>query len=268
MSATLILFGAGIFATISIFVVWLGIDVWKNYSKGEPPPVDTSYPKLADDLNDRVNIALNAGNIQDPSALTSNFNDRLNGSNNFADQTKSNLPPMTTGIDTPKLPPLSVKAKTFPDGINPASVQNSQPTLVASNEVKSDAADRLNERYGQVRRGNDVQPLPQIYDIDEVTPLGVVGDQKRREVLFYSPVTKQTFSAPLGTKFRNGSLEDAAGDGNTVEGVRFRRDDNGNLETRSWARTAQGKTSDSSEQPVLAKEPVLNPIKPRQARRQ
>lgn len=274
VSTGIILLAVGVAAAFAVFFGWGLIDYISNYSKGEAPPVDTSYPKLTADINEKVAVALNAENVQDPASLASNFNNQMSGGNNsvIAENIKLSIPSSpNTGSETPRLPPLSVKAKTFPTEtvipVNPNGNQNA--TVAFNNEPQNSAVDRLNERNNQIRRGNQVSSLPEIYDIDDVTPLGVVGDQKKREVLFYSPVTKQTFSAPLGTRFRNGSLEDAAEDGNTVEGVRFRRDDTGSLETRIWAKNAQGKTADSSEQPVLAKEPVLNPTnKPKQARRQ
>ena len=261
VSTTVVLFAVGIGFGFLVFFGWGLVDYISHYSTPEPPPVDTSYPKLSADINDRVKIALTAENVLDPASLDSNFNNKLGGGNS---PVAGNLSDVSASLvnNAPRLPPFRASAGITPSetvvtpGVS-APVQI-QPNTVNSTQVVS-ALDRLNERNNQIRRGLAVTPITEIYDIDEVTPLGVVGDERRREVLFYSPVTKQTFSAPLGTKFRNGQLEGAAEEGNTVEGVRFRREDTGRMETRTWAKNSQGKTTDSADQPLLAKEPVYNP---------
>lgn len=254
-----VLTGAGILAALLVFAIG-GISDFLSGRGDQIVPEDTSYPRLAPDMDQNVGNALNAANVVEPASFGSNFNDLLGAG-------KSNVP--TLSDNSPKsatLAPLSVKANTFPaerlnnPANNPATTNST--TAVLPVESSSTALDRLAERNNQIRRGNQtVAPLPEIYDIEEVTPLGVVGDRRKREVLFYSPVTKQTFSVPLGTRFRNGTLEDAAGDEQTVEGVRFRRQSDNSLQTKTWAtRDESNKTSDSaSQQPILKKENVEVP---------
>ena len=231
-------------------------------------PVDTSYPKMGSDLKDRVTNALNPQNQQaEPLGdLSSNFEDKTTrGSQPDLNQpgTGGFAPSPVVGQLLTKEVKKNAVNPFGAGGVLPVPINSGGQTTAGGNApviaATSDVVDRYNERNGQLRRGAAVEPVAQIYDIEDVTPIGVVGDTKRRDVMFYSPKTKQTFAVPLGTRFRNGVLQDASGSGNTVDGVRFRRDGSEVAETRAWGKSKEDKKSDSSDQPLIANESVLNP---------
>lgn len=146
-------------------------------------------------------------------------------------------------------------------------VQNNAPIVPVETE---DPQTRLERRQNSVRRGEKVEPLTEVYNIEDVEAIGVVGDSKNREVLFYSPKTKQSFAAPLGTKFRNGRLEDADVKDNILTGLNFKRDDNGQKVTKEIVVVPKAKKKNSVEQPLLTDENVMTPTRqnPQAAKRE
>lgn len=232
---------------------------------GANPPkevVDTSYPRLAEDLSGRVSGAFSpATEITPDSLLASNFQERQESSNsNKSDlATEKNnviISPSQKEVTLSKVNPFStnnpVKLTVSP---TPVVNQNNEQNITV-NQTDT-VVDRFNERNNQLRRGGNVSPVSEIYDIEDVTPIGVVGDTRSREVMFYSPATKQTFSVPLGTRFRNGVLEAPTGVGNTVDGVQF-MNNTGTTVTRNWGNSSGG-SKETVEQPVLQNNPVVKP---------
>ena len=223
------------------------------------------YPHLSKDLPQRVQLALTNGNAETPSGLALFFDDKLS-----PNQGKTNSPAGATELVINKpnpattVPRISLPIKpeaNFPPtgGYGQTMPPNNVPPVPAVETEDSQV--RLERRQNNIRRGETVESLAQVYNIEDVEPIGVVGDSKKREVLFYSPTTKQTFAAPLGTKFRDGTLEDADVKDNILTGLNFRRDDNGQKLTREIGTIPKSKKKNSVEQPLLTDENVMTPTR-------
>jgi hypothetical protein len=254
-------------ALIGMMLLTLIVFVLSDFffkTKAAEKPIPTAaddYPRLAANLPERVQLALNNGNAETPSGLAMFFDDKLG--NNQASTNSATPTNAEVSINKPN-PNVTVPRINLPvtDPSIPQPVETNQMTIAQTMPTPADTEDaqtRLERRQNSVRRGETVGSMSEVYDIEDVEPIGVVGDSKRREVLFYSSKTKQTFSVPMGSKFRNGRLEDAEIRDNVVDGVNFRRDNDGQKQTRVWGKTPSNKKKNSIEQPVLTDQPVLNP---------
>lgn len=230
------------------WVVGLGMDKirWSQQNSeteqlGEK--IDTSiYPRLDRSVRAQLEKALNPDNLG-LRAAQNPFIDRANLSNQ-----KITVVPITPGAMPMPMP--------MPPSANPtgAIVQPNQlpPPVANSQASTANAADemnrRLRDRERSARGGNSLPPISTVFDVDDVEPIGVIGKQNAREVLFRSKSTKKVFSAPLGARFNNGTLRDAES-----SGVQIERDGNKSPEKKIWAKS---KPLNSTEpEPVL---PVKN----------
>ena len=266
----LVLFASAVGCLILTFIVFLALDLVFNPTVATAAPVsDDNYPHLAADLPQKIDIALNNANADTPSGLALFFDNKLTTTAAGSLPGQSVLP--TNGLNSISLPKgLSsqqiARSPSVPYPANPAplSVNQVSPLSIQPSPVISsteNAQNRLSERQKATRNGGVMAPVSEVYDIEDVTPVGVVGDSRTREVLFYSPVTKQTFSAPLGAKFRNGTLEGASQSGNVVDGVRFKRESSGEQITRLWSK-GKNKDIQTTDTPVLSDQPVMTPQRP------
>lgn len=258
---------------ILTLIVFVGNDlIYHSKTENDFPVSGSDFPRLSKNLSERVQLALNNENADTLSGLAMYFDDKLNenqssnpASNSVNNQTiVRSVVPQTASRTT--VPMTSYSSVPQPVGNSPTMVQNST-TLPVDTET---AQTRLERRQNSVRRGGTVEPMSEIYDIEDVEPIGVVGDSRKREVLFYSPTTKQTFSAPLGARFRNGTLDGAEIKDNVVDGINFKRDADGQKLTRAWGKKPSTKKNNSVEQPLLTDEPVMTPTRrnPQSAKRQ
>lgn len=232
---------------------------------------DENYPRLESDLPEKVDIALSNTNAVTPSGLALFFDNKLTTSGAspnvpatnplLSQPSASNISPPIKAVSAAPLRnssiPYPVSPSEYPSQPGKATTGMPDSPPMPSGE---DASDRLEKRTFALRRGEAVAAVSEVYDIEDVTPVGVVGNSRSREVLFYSPATKQTFSAPLGAKFRNGTLEGASQNGNVIDGVRFKNDINGVVVTSLWSK-GKNKTPSaaSGDAPVLSNQPDLTP---------
>lgn len=253
-------------AVVGVFLIGWGYEAIASANNTPPPPVDTSYPKMQQTLEAKVDAAVEPQTETNPGELSSNFDDKF-GSGKNNPQPSPNavpngalnipMPPVRNSVPKiePSSTPFAMNGMPNANTLNPATQPNAQPAVPVKTET---ALDRFKERNADIRRGLPVKPIAEIYDVEDVKWLGVVG-AGRKELLFYSPVTGQTFSVPLTTRFRNGTLAEAPSQGNALEGVRFIKD-NGSYALLTLANSTDGKTADSPvERPMIANEPVLVP---------
>lgn len=219
---------------------------------------DDNYPRLAADLPDRVDMALNNQNLSAPSGLLMLFDSKLNSTGSAGAAPAASVfnqiqpRPLPSGFGGGGYPNRGALPSAFPTpvplpGSNPsASIDSLYPNSSAPATVAAAVLERLKERQNAVRRNESVPAIWEAYDIEDVVPMGVVGDEKSRDVGFYSPTTKQRFSAPIGARFNNGTLVGAAQKGGDLVGIRFRKAATGETFVRMFTRSAKGKEAEES----------------------
>lgn len=230
---------------------------------------DDNYPRLAADLPGRVDMALNNQNLSAPGGLLMLFDNKLNSTGSAGAAPAAPVfnqiqpRPLPSGFGGGGYPNRGALPSAFPTpvplpGSNPsASVDSPYPNSSAPATVSAAVLERLRERQNAVRRNEPVPAVWEAYDIEDVVPMGVVGDEKSRDVGFYSMATKQRFSAPIGARFNNGTLVGAALTRGDVVGVRFRSSSTGATFVRLFARGKNGKeVEESSILPDRAADPT------------
>lgn len=268
----------GVFATVFCLSVGSSLifDKVSAYSDGKKlQPVPADYPRLSADLRSQLDgggdLPVEAQTVGFDTA-NNPFSDRTNLANLAAAKNNQvngsfNNPVVAPGANV--LPPMpnNPGGKTvFAQSPTVSAVPNMPPNIPVGNSdetlnlYRQRQRDRLN---GQTDNGKSSE----IYSIDEVRPLGVTGRGDKREILFYSPTTKQTFTAPRGSRFRDGEMEDV-----NETGVSFRKTDRSQVTTK-WARNAAGaKTADAdtTDEAVIETNPnphQVNPLPPLKRRK-
>jgi hypothetical protein len=241
-STLLLLFVITVVVTILVGVAW---SVVSFAAEGDIPKAQApAFPQLAADWQKQIDVAMSpsAAGIAD---VTNPFVDRRGISGKVDSGVNAPAAPVSSNVPAPRMRNVFVpgggNVRSIPSPVFPPA--GAQTAVVAVEPALTDNAGFLNEQMSEQERralrGDKLLPVTEIYGISDLRPLGGVGAGRRREVLFDSPVTKQSFSVPVGTRFRDGVLESVSDDG-----VFFRRADGSTL-FRSWATgSGSGKNTD------------------------
>lgn len=137
-------------------------------------------------------------------------------------------------------PSVNVKGGTLlpPDG-SLASRPLTVATPVPTPDIAAQTRARLAARDADRRQGRTVRPLAFYLSYKDVLPLGIVGNSDRRDVLFFSLSTTQTFAAQPGTRFFDAQLVSVSDDG-----VVF-RDEGSVMHSIAWSRRPSSQPSAS-----------------------
>lgn len=232
------LFVAGLLTIVVgglVFDIVTGIASAHASAKGQKPASQELYRQLPPDLETELNNALLPTSEWSLASIKNTMADRerIGEKDGQPVIIKSTLPP----------PPGSLTANPanlLPQPTPPPLAQPTPDAAASEKKNQEELKNRVAQRDAQARRGESVAPLNEYFDIEDVSPLGAVGDSLGRQIMFYSPATKRTFAAALGTRFRDGTFI-----GVTDEGVKFlRAGDNAEI-IKKWARSMSDKAAAS-----------------------
>lgn len=179
-------------------------------AKNEPPAPAPApiYEKLPPDAEEKIDEALF------PSAQTDTSVKPI--LNPFRSSEKT--PAVSAAL--PRLPVSSPVAAPVMSGAMPATPAPldapKNPSSVAAPVIAEtdDLSERLKAYADEVKKGVSVPEKTSIYRLAEIEPIGITGSARRGQVvMFYVPKTKATIFGALGTRFRDGKLENVTADG-------------------------------------------------------
>lgn len=250
----LIILGVFVAAIFMIFVgLWMRDGIALLMTKETVIEPSRDYPRLSPQLEKNLAESFNTTFEWQSPDIFDPYKDRagLDGktANVVGGGTVNSTPANMPNIPTPNN--YRNMAQNFPNQVMPVpQQQQQQPTFVPQTNQEQTRVSGTKERVEQVDRdsrytGNNNASNSELYEVEDVEPLGIVGDKKSREILFYNSQTKRTVPVRQGQRFYNGRFVAVTEDGVVIE------TDSGTKVVKNWVRDRKNTQKSNNPNPQL-----------------
>ena len=192
--------------------------LYKSSGGANSPPA--AYPKLADNLRaqlyEDVIIPFGFDQADNPFRDDATIKGAPSSSSSITVSKVGNSEYGGNSPGIPKIPSSAMINNTFPQSVDQTRI-NAKTELIspANNDGSEDIVKDYSDNLFNLRSDG-----AELYTIESVRPIGIARKSSnkknvpdKRIIIFYSPLTGETFSAQPGTKFKDGFVQEISKDG-------------------------------------------------------